>query len=336
MAERGLLLVNLGSPDAPEAKSVARYLREFLNDPYVIDLKTPWRQMLVHLVIAPFRAKKSAHAYRQVWRDEGSPLIHFSREFADKAGERLKDRFAVRWAMRYGRPSIKDVLKDWDIDELVLVPMYPQYAESSSRTAIEAVKSALDPKIELKVIEDFFADPEFIRAETTVIQRELDRVKPDLLLLSFHGLPEHHLTKLHPAHCLKRANCCDEITDRNRYCYRAQCFATMRSLKQNLIFAPEKISISFQSRLGRRPWIKPYTDFEISKSAANGVRKLAVACPSFVADCLETLEEVEMRLSEQFIKEGGESLTLIPSLNAEPEWVTQFSSMVLRRVESEK
>ncbi len=327
-SNRGLLLINLGSPDAPATPEVRRYLQEFLNDPYVIDVPTPFRQLLVYGVIAPTRAAKSAEAYAKVWRREGSPLVHYTRSFADKVAAKLSENWDVRWGMRYGSPSLKDACADWDVSEVLIVPLYPQYAESSTRTAIEAARRALGPRLGTRVLEDFYAREEFLASQALVIQRELEAYRPDHLLLSFHGLPEHHLSKLHPAHCFQSPNCCDRMGPENSKCYRAQCVHTAGELKLRVRFPAEKITLSFQSRLGRRPWIKPYTDVVVDELARQGVRKLAVSCPSFVADCLETLEEVQMRLEEQFVSAGGESLKLIPALNDDEVWVRNFAELI--------
>ncbi|MGE0529442.1 MAG: ferrochelatase [Bdellovibrionales bacterium] len=332
MAKHGVLLINLGSPEAPRSPEVKNYLKEFLTDPYVIDV--PWllRQLLVRIVIAPRRSHSTAQAYRQIWSDEGSPLVNFTRAFADKLKSTCSDR-DVRWAMRYGQPSIRAACSEWDITELDVVPLYPQYAESSTRTAVEKVRqelSRLGWKGRARYLRYFFAEPEFIDSEARRIQSALREFRPDHLLLSFHGLPQHHLTKIHPAHCQVRPDCCDHVKAVNETCYRAQCFATARALQARLEWPQASMSVSFQSRLGRRPWIQPYTDHMITDLAARGFKRVLVSCPSFVADCLETLEEVGMRLREQFLELGGENLQLVPALNDEDLWVTSFAAMIKR------
>ncbi|MGE3760492.1 MAG: ferrochelatase, partial [Pseudobdellovibrionaceae bacterium] len=294
MAKKGLLLLNLGSPRAPEPPAVREYLNEFLTDPYVIDL--PWgiRHILVRRFISPKRSFTTAEAYRQIWLREGSPLVQFTKSLAEKV-QRLTD-FDVRWGMRYGTHKASDVLKTWEPEELILVPLYPQYAESSTRTGIEDVEKHLSKRTKLKILRDFFDAPEFINSEAQIIQEHLNEFKPDHLLLSFHGLPEHHLKKLYRQHCAFNDDCCAQVTEANRFCYRAQCFQTARLIKSRLRFEQNKISIGFQSRLGNRPWIKPFTDQIVDELAASGCRRLSVACPSFIADCLETLEEIQVRL----------------------------------------
>lgn len=331
---RGLLLVNLGSPREPTTKAVGAYLTEFLTDPLVIDLPFLFRQILVRGVIVPFRSGKSAEQYRKIWTDKGSPLVQTTKMFAEKLQAEFGSHteWSVRWAMRYGEPKISEALKNWDVNQIFLIPLYPQYAESSTRSSIEKVRSEalrLGLRTPIGVLDDFYEAPEFIESEIRQIQSYLHSFKPDEILLSFHGLPEHHLHKQYPEHCLKE-NCCTRVSQTNRYCYRAQCHATAKAIIQRLNFPADKISIGFQSRLGRRPWIKPYTDHVISDLAKKGVRRLLVSCPSFVTDCLETLEEVQFRLRDQFLSEGGQDLQLVPALNADVSWVKAFRHMVER------
>jgi ferrochelatase len=330
MSAKGLLLINLGSPRSPEKKDVAAYLRQFLTDRFVIDIPAVFRQLLVRGVIVPLRAANSAAAYKKIWTSQGSPLVTYTREFADAVARSLEENYDVRWAMRYGEPSLKQTLRGWNVDELYIVPLYPQYAESSTRTALDCAMKLVDKTKKVYVLNDFHTQSEFVIAQAARIAALLPSFRPDHVLLSFHGLPEHHLTKLYPDHCLKTENCCAKVTDRNRDCYRAQAFATAAALCTRLPLPAGKTTVTFQSRLGRRPWIKPYTDHVVTELAKNGVKRLLVSCPSFVADCLETLEEVQIRLKEQFLSEGGEDLMLVPALNADADWVRAFSAMVQR------
>lgn len=327
MAAKGLLLINLGSPDSPDVDDVKAYLTQFLTDSYVIDLPNVLRQILVRGLIVPRRAKNSAEAYQKIWTENGSPLVHFTQQFAQKVQASLPE-LEVRWAMRYGSPSLEEVMEGWKLDELLIIPLYPQFAESSTQTAIDEASKYLPPKLKPKILWDFFSHPAFIDSLTSRIQTHVDEFRPDHLLVSYHGLPEHHLTKMYPDHCLREPGCCEKVSQENRFCYRAQCFATTRALTAQLNYPRNQISVSFQSRLGRRPWIKPYTDYVVPALVKQGVRKLSVACPSFVCDCLETLEEIQMRLREQFIEEGGTDLQLIPALNDSDHWVANFGKMV--------
>ncbi len=328
MARRGVLLINLGSPKSTDPADVRAYLNQFLMDPYVIDLPKILRYPLVKWIITPRRSHKSAEAYSTIWTDKGSPLIEFSRRFAVKLQNLMHFQYNVRWAMRYGEPSIESAIKGWDVDEILIIPMYPQFAESSSQTAIDEALAHIPKNIKSKVCVDFFEHEAFIQSQAKVIQEHLDEHMPDHLLLSYHGLPEHHLTKIYPQHCLQDAGCCAKITEANRYCYRAQSFATTRAIAARLKFPRANISVSFQSRLGRRPWIKPYTDYVIPALAKQGVKTLSVASPSFVCDCLETLEEIQIRLKEQFLECGGKNLRLISALNDHDDWVSNFRRIV--------
>lgn len=329
----GLLLLQLGSPEAPTAAGVYKFLIPFLTDPQVIDIPAIPRHLLVRGIIAPLRSRRVAEAYKSIWTERGSPLMVYTQDFAEKVRRALDKRFDVRWAVRYGSPSVDSVMADWDIQELYIVPLYPQFALSSSQTAIDHVKNWLDrsgKSIKVFILRDFYDEPEFIHSQTLQIQEAAKEFRPDHYLLSFHGLPEHHVTKLHPEKCFVKPGCCEKVSRSNRWCYRAQSMATARALKEALGLTAEQITVGFQSRLGNRPWIKPYTDELLADLVQNGVRRLLVSCPSFVADCLETLEEVQIRLREQFLELGGTDLQLVPALNAEDHWVEDFSQMLIR------
>jgi protoporphyrin/coproporphyrin ferrochelatase len=326
----GVLLVNLGTPDAPESGPVRRYLREFLSDPRVLDINPVGRWALLELVILPRRPAESAAAYRKIWLEEGSPLLVYGQALAEGVRARLDpDHYRVELAMRYGEPSIDaglGRLRAAGCDHLVVVPLYPQYASSSTGSTVEAVyRSAArhwnTPFV--TVVPPFYDDPRFIGAFEAVTRPVLDDLQPDHVLFSFHGLPERHVLKSDETtrHCLRSETCCGRIIDANRNCYRAQCFATARALASRLSLADDDYTISFQSRLGRAVWIRPYTDHLLAELPGRGVRKLAVVCPAFVADCLETLEEIGIRANADFQAAGGEQLRLVPSLNAEPAWV---------------
>jgi len=331
--KKGLLLVNLGSPSAPEVPAVRKYLREFLTDPLVIDWPAGLRHLLVNAVIIPARVRASTEAYQKIWTEQGSPLIVNTQQLAAQLQPLLGETWEVRWAMRYGRPSMVSQLQNWsDIAELFVVPLYPQYAESSTETVIRELQrvqpAALNGKT--RVLRDFYAEPEFTASYVHQIQKSLADFAADHLLLSFHGLPVHHLTKLHPQHCNRDVKCCERIGSQNENCYRAQCFATANEIFSQLSHKRYSCSVAFQSRLRGRPWISPFTDHEVERLADQGVRKILVACPSFTADCLETLEEVKMRLADQFRKAGGEELRLVPSLNSEAFWTQQLARMITR------
>lgn len=322
----------MGTPDAPTASAVRPYLREFLSDPRVIDLPAPLRWTLVNGIIAPFRAPKSAHAYQSIWQEGGSPLLVSSQALAAALREKLAegaDDAEVVLAMRYGRPSLADAaaaLRARGIERVLVFPLYPQYSSATFGSTLERVAQVFEGEWNLPsltFVSPFYDHPGFLDAVVAAAADAHAAFAPDHVLFSYHGLPERHLEKSDPsgAHCLRSASCCDTITRENAFCYRAQCVATTRGLVSRLRLAESAWSLSFQSRLGRQEWIKPYTEPMLHELAQRGVKRLAVYCPAFVADCLETLEEIGVRAREDFIAAGGEDLALMPCVNAHPAWV---------------
>jgi len=335
MPRSGLLLVNLGTPRSPGVSDVRRYLREFLSDPRVIDIPALPRWLLLNAVILPFRPRRSAAAYAKVWTAQGSPLLVHSLALKEAVARELGDAWQVELAMRYGEPSLAaaiDRLLALDLGRLVVLPLFPQYSDAATGSAVARVRELLDrragsPPIEIRGA--FYADRGFIASFAEVAGRNLEGFAPDFVLFSYHGLPERQIRRGDPSggHCLERGNCCERVGAANRDCYRAHCYATTRALAGELGLAPESHSTSFQSRLGRTPWIRPYTDEVLVELADRGVKRLAVLCPAFVADCLETVEEIGIRGAEQWRSLGGEELRLVPSLNAEPRWVRAVAAM---------
>jgi ferrochelatase len=336
----GLLLCNLGTPDQPTPASVRRYLRQFLSDPRVLDIHAVGRWLLLNLIILPLRPRKSAAAYQKIWGERGSPLLWHSEDLVAAVRERLGPDWAVELGMRYQQPSIASALEKLrkaGVDRVVVFPLYPQYAVSSTGSTVAELfrlaAQAWAPPL-LTFVDAFYDDPGFIDAFAAVGGPILKTEQPDHVLMSFHGLPERHMRKTDPTgrHCLAQADCCDRIVPANRACYRAQCFATARALASRLALAGGSWSVSFQSRLGRTPWIHPYTDVVIPKLAAEGKKRLVVFSPAFVADCLETVEEIGMRAKDQFIAAGGQQLTLVPSLNATPAWADAVVALARRQI----
>jgi len=333
----GVLLVNLGTPDSPSTGDVRRYLRQFLSDPRVIDIPALPRWLLVNLVIAPFRPRTSAAAYRKIWSAEGSPLLVYGRALCDAVAAALGGDHVLELGMRYGNPSIPDALArlvQADVDRIVALPLFPQWADSSTGSAVACLEEAADALPQappLETLPCFFDDPGFVESWVQVARPALAEAKPDYVLFSYHGLPERQVKAADPtgSHCLANATCCDapppEVL---RRCYRAQCLATTRAVANGLGLAPGTFSDAFQSRLGRTPWIQPFTDLILPELAKQGVKRLAVICPSFVADCLETLEEIGIRGHEQWASVGGEALVLVPSLNTHPRWVETVTAMI--------
>jgi len=330
MTDHALLLVNLGSPASTDVADVRSYLNQFLMDPYVIDLPWPLRRLIVSLILVR-RPAASAHAYASIWWEEGSPLVVLSKRL--QAAMKSSWRHGpVELAMRYGEPSLQTVLTRLaaqGIKQVTLAPLYPQFADSTTTTVIEEAKRVVRAQqlaMRFSILPPFYDQPEYLDAL-------VDSAKPyleqgfDHLLLSFHGLPERHLHKLDSSgHCLKGADCCrtasPEVLAR---CYRAQCLRSAELFAQRMGLKPEQWSVSFQSRLGRAKWIEPYTEARLDELGKQGVKKLLVMCPAFVADCIETLEEIGDRGREQFVEAGGESLQLVPCLNDHPRWVAALN-----------
>jgi ferrochelatase len=336
----GFLFVNLGTPDAPEVAPVRRYLRQFLSDPRVFDM-TAWKRWLIlELFILPFRPKQSAHAYRKIWTSRGSPLLFHGHDLIERVRAALGNdgqRMRIELAMRYQSPSIRSALEKLradGVDRIVLFPMFPQYSSAAWGSAVESVfeeASRLWDVPAIFTVPPFYDHPAFLEAFASVARPVIDEIRADKVLFSFHGLPERHCTKSDASggrHCLQSADCCDAIVFANRNCYRAQCFATARGIASALRLPPERWEIAFQSRLGRDPWIQPFTDVRVKALPKERARRVAILSPAFVADCLETLEELAMRARDDFLASGGEELRLVPSLNASEPWVRAVVRML--------
>ncbi len=329
-AATGYLLVNLGTPASPSVADVRAYLNEFLMDPYVLD--TPWllRRLIVSGFILPFRPKQSAAAYQAIWQEDGSPLLIHSQ--ALQAAMAVKLNEPVGLAMGYGEPGISAAVAQLlahGVEHLVIVPLYPHYADSTVTTCVEAVQAQLPPHVSTSVLPPFYQQPVYIDALAQSVRDQLPE-HWDHLLLSYHGLPERHLTRCDPtgSHCLAQADCCRQPSPAHATCYRHQIYATSDALAAALGISGDRYSVSFQSRLGRLPWLQPYTDQVLRELPARGIKALAVACPAFVADNLETLEEMGMQGRETFLAAGGESFHLIPCLNTAPQWVDALTALV--------
>ena len=326
MTDHALLLINLGSPASTEVSDVRRYLNQFLMDPYVVDLPWPLRRLLVSLILIK-RPAQSAHAYASIWWPEGSPLVVLSQRL-QQAITPLWQQGPVELAMRYGPLSIEKALlrlAEQGVRRVTLAPLYPQFADSTTTTVIEEAKRVVRERqlpLQFATLPPFYDQPEYLDALVASAQPHL-RQGFDHLLLSFHGLPERHLHKLDPSgHCLKGADCCRTASPEVlAHCYRAQCLRSAELFAARAGLPASKWSVSFQSRLGRAKWIEPYTEARLEELARAGVKKLLVMCPAFVADCIETLEEIGQRGQEQFREAGGEELVLVPCLNDDPHWV---------------
>jgi len=318
----GALLINLGTPTGPEPRAVGSYLREFLMDPLVIDIPYLLRWFLVNVIIVPRRAHASSLLYKKVWTDRGSPLLYHSLDLTEKVQKVVGEGFPVELGMRYGHPSIPEAiekLKKRGVTKIVALPLYPQYSLAATESSIAKVSEHADG---VTFVPPFYAEEAYLDAVEAVSRGPLAAANADRVLFSFHGLPERHLKKTDfsgGAHCVFDRKCCASIVEANQNCYRSQCFATARSLAKRLNIPEEKYDVCFQSRLNDK-WVKPYTDEFYRVLPKQGVKRVVVISPSFVADCLETLEEVSIRGNEEFRRHGGESVTLIPSLNSEDVW----------------
>jgi protoporphyrin/coproporphyrin ferrochelatase len=328
MPKRAVLLVNLGSPNSTSVADVRSYLREFLGDERVLDMPAFARWLLLEGIILRTRPKKSAHAYEQVWTKDGSPLIVTSRNVQRKLATALDDATPIYLAMRYGAPSIASIIAKMasdGIDDVLLIPQYPHYAMSSWETVVVKVyeeAARLAPQMRFATVQPFFADPDYIDALYTVATPYLTQPH-DYVLFSYHGLPARHMRKADSskAHCMTVRDCCTTCSPAHATCYRAQCFATTRALVARAKIDPAIHSISFQSRLAGEPWLTPFTDHELKRLPQEGKKRLLVLCPAFVADCLETIEEISVEGKQTFLAAGGESFIQIPCLNDHPAYI---------------
>lgn len=325
--KHGLLLINLGTPKAPNRRSVRRYLSAFLSDPFVLDLPVLVRYILLYGFILPFRVKRTTHAYQQIWTEAGAPLRYLSAALKEKLQHTLGAQYQVALGMRYGEPSITNALNQLkDCQHLTILPLYPQYAQSTTQSSIEHVLTVLKYRTvwpSLHIIRDFYHHSGFIRPLAERIQPYI--ATHEHLLLSYHGLPEQHIMKTGCKTVCEHA--CPEPMHFNPGCYRAQCFATSRALAKQLDLKGTQYTTVFQSRFGKTPWIKPDMLDTLHQLRQQGIRTLAVATPSFVTDCLETLEEIGLRAAALWRAIGGEQLTLIPCLNDDERWVEGIRSI---------
>jgi ferrochelatase len=332
--KRAIVLMNLGSPDSTDVKDVKKYLDQFLMDERVID--KPWllRALLVKGIIVPLRSPNSAKAYQSIWTEKGSPLIVISKQQKDALKKEIQEPVMI--AMRYGTPSPKQAYdeligKNPELEEVIVVPMYPHYAMSSYETAVEYAKEQYKKggyKFKLTFIKPFYKEENYLHSLRESIKPYLDQ-DYDQILFSYHGIPEHIL-KCDPTkkHCLKMDNCCEVPSEAHAYCYRHQCWTTTKEMVKELNIPESKWGFSFQSRLGRDPWLQPYTAARLQELPKERVKKLLVVCPAFVSDCLETLEEIAEEGKESFLHAGGEKFELIPCLNVHPLWIETMAKWI--------
>lgn len=335
MGKKGVLLVNLGTPDSPSTADVRKYLAEFLMDGRVIDVPYPLRALLVRGIIVPFRGPKSAKTYRAIWSDKGSPLMHYSVRSAELLKERLGDEYHVELAMRYQSPSIQSALnklKAAKVDSIQVIPLFPQYASATTGSIHDKVMEIVRTWQTIPSISflNSFYDDEGMVKNFAENGKKYQPETFDHILFSFHGLPQRHLRKGDDSkqHCLKVDKCCETITENNKFCYSAQCYRTAQLIATELGIPKEKYTITFQSRLGRDPWAQPYTSNVIEHLAEHGAKNILVFCPAFVADCLETIFEIAEEYQEEFVEAGGEKIQLVESLNDHPMWIDTLERLV--------
>lgn len=334
----GVLLINLGTPDSPSVKDVRKYLTQFLNDPFVIDINPIARFFLVNFIIVPFRARKSAELYKKLWTKDGSPLLIHTKSLAQKLQLVLGESFRVEYGMRYQSPSIESALrklKALKADKIIAIPLYPQYASSSTGSTIAELNRVMKKEnfSNVKIIRSFYQNEDFLNTWVEIARKHIshqsDKSKreADFYLFSYHGVPERQISKVYPGHCKINSGCCSSVSEKNHLCYRAACYETTRQLVKRLTIPEGKYTTSFQSRLNNK-WLKPFSDKVIEEKAKEGVKRMLVFSPSFVADCLETIYEIGVEYNEIFRHHGGEKLQLMESLNDSDSWVEALKKLI--------
>lgn len=328
MSKKGVLLVNLGTPDSPSVGDVRKYLGEFLMDGRVIDIRPINRALLVKGIIVPFRSPKSAKLYQRIWSDKGSPLLYHSLIQQKLVQQALGDEYQVEMAMRYQSPSIESALSKLQaarVDSIRVIPMFPQYASASSGSVMEKVMQLVSKWLTIppvSIVNSFHNNALMIRAFVENAEKHQPETY-DHILFSFHGLPQRQLIKsdVTQKHCLRQTDCCATLTDTNKFCYSAQSYDTARLIAQQLNINKDQYTVCFQSRLGKEPWVQPYTSEVVAQLAKEGKKRLLVLCPAFVADCLETVYEVTEEYGDEFKALGGQHVQLVESLNDHPLWI---------------
>lgn len=332
MNKKAVILVNTGTPDQPTVSAVRRYLSEFLGDDRVITLPFIASKLLVNGIIVPFRAPKSARLYQKVWTEKGSPLLWISQSLRDKVQQKLGNDYEVITAMRYGNPSLRDVLaglKNKPISEIIIFPLFPQYASSTSGSAIElALKHIHKWNVipQVRIMGQFYHHPGFIHSFAERIN-EMQPEKYEHILFSYHSLPLSHVSASHQNKDCTHFNCTAEVTPHNAFCYQATCYATTRMIARQLNLTPDRYSTAFQSRFSKN-WLSPFADLVIREKAEQGIKNLLVASPSFVTDCLETIVEIGEEYREIFLAKGGERFNWVPSLNDSTIWAEVLATMI--------
>lgn len=334
----GVLLVNLGTPDSPSVPDVRKYLRQFLMDGRVIDYPAIPRWMLVNLIIAPFRAPKSAKAYQELWTEEGSPLKVFGEQNEIALQKELGEKYLVKLAMRYQNPSMESAMKamqEAHVEKIIVIPFFPQYASATTGSVYEEVGRILQSWQvipEIVMVNNFYNHPKLIEGFVKNAKAWIEKQDYQHYVFSYHGIPARQIRKGdYTSSTCKLAECCASIRPENQFCYRAQCFETTRLLVKELGLKEGTYTTCFQSRLGKEVWIQPYTEDLVKELPKKGITKVLAFSPAFVADCLETTLEVGDEYKELFEENGGEEWDLVDSLNNSPEWIELLKDLVLSR-----
>lgn len=331
-SKTAVLLLNVGTPDSPDTFKVRKYLSEFLNDKRVIDI--PWllRKLLVNFIIVPFRTSRSAKLYQKLWTENGSPLLFHGVSLQKKLQQKLGEAYIVEFATNYGRPNINEVVKKvlkQNVNRIIAFPLFPQYASSTTGSAIEKLLKLLSSKYNIPAITtivQYYDNPLYLEAMVSLISN-YDYQSFDHIIISYHGLPLNQMNKSHYGKACEHYNCIIEVTEQNQYCYHASCYATSRLLAEKLNLDESRYTVCFQSRITKN-WLSPFTDEVITTLAKEGKKRLLVICPSFTADNLETTIEIGHEYKNLFLQNGGTKLTLVESLNDSERWVDAIGEMV--------
>ncbi len=329
MATKGVLLLNLGTPEEPTAKGLRKFYKYFFSDPFVFDFNAVGRWLLRNLIIIPFRAPKTAKDYATIWMDEGSPL----KVYADRLLESVQKQYddagedvLVLNGMGYSEPFIWDTMAEFErrgVRDILVMPLFPQYSTATTESVFHGVRESAKKwksAPNLKFVDDLYAEPAFISAWAGLIGKHIEDAKAEHIIFSYHGLPESNIKKADKNGVCEMGACCETITEKNKLCYRAQCVATTKSIVAAMGWGEDRYSIAFQSRFGNQAWIQPYLDEHLEILIEKGVKKVAVVTPSFVSDCLETIHEIGIEYKEEFMEGGGEDFKLVPNLNDDKQW----------------
>ncbi|MFD1631588.1 ferrochelatase [Pseudopedobacter beijingensis] len=337
MGKKGILLVNLGTPDSPQTKDVRNYLDQFLMDDRVIDINPIGRNFLVRGIIIPKRAKNSANIYKEIWTEEGSPLLVYGKSMQKLIAERLGEDYHVELAMRYQNPSLEEALakmQKLNLDSIKVVALFPQYASATTGSIHQMVMEIVSqwqiiPPIQL--VNNFCDHPGMAKVFAENARKHLETGKWDHILFSFHGVPQRQMKKadVSKKFCLQVSDCCKTYVEENKFCYTAQCYQTAKTIAKEMGLAEEQYTLCFQSRLGKEPWMQPYTSTVLKELAEKGCKRLLVLSPAFVADCIETIYEIGVEYQEEFHSYGGEKVQMVDSLNDSPGWIDALEDIIL-------